>query len=125
MSLDNPFTMHRQSFWEEQAATLPLLWQRLGAIAFSTHKANGHANFKPGELAFMLGKPGPSGWESLSPSQLSNLIAAAKKAGWITPESNSRCLVVPHHSISGGLGNQYEKCAVHHGKRRRGNGVAK
>jgi hypothetical protein len=125
VSLDNPFAMHRQSFWEEQAATLPLLWQRLGAIAFATHKRNGHANFKPGELAMMLGKPGSSGWESLSPSQISNLIASAKKAGWLASESNSRCLVVPHHAITGGLGNEGERCAVHHGKRRRGNGVTR
>jgi hypothetical protein len=123
VSLDNPFAMHRQSFWEEQAATLPLAWQRLGAIAFATHKRNGHANFKPGDLAMMLGRPGPDGWESLSPTHLSNLIATAKKAGWLAPESNSRCLVVPCHAIQGGLGNPNDKCAVHHGKRRRGNGV--
>ena len=125
MSLDNPFTMHRQTFWEEQAATLPLAWQRLGAIAFATHKRNGHANFKAGKLAMMLGKPGPDGWESLSSTHLSNLIASAKKAGWLAPESNSRCLVVPHHAIQGGLGHENEKCAVHHGKRRRGNGVTR
>jgi hypothetical protein len=125
VSLENPFAMHRQSFWEEQAATLPLAWQRLGAIAFATHKGNGHANFKSGELGMMLGKPGPEGWEALSPQHVSNLISTAKKAGWLAAESSSRCLVVPHHAIQGGLGSANEKCAVHHGKRRRGSGISR
>lgn len=112
--------MHRQSFWEEVAADTELpLWNRVAALAFACHRRNGHANFvgKNRELAFLLGKPGKGGWEHVPSDQISRAIKRAKKAGWIAEESNSRCLVVPHHAIAGGLGNEHENCSVHVGRR--------
>lgn len=119
MSKENPFSMHRQGVWEERAADKSLpLWIRLSALAFACHRANGHANFKTGELEILLGKPGLSGqWDRVPATSVSRAIAAAKKAGWIADESNARCLVVPHHAITGGLGSEHEKCSVHIGKR--------
>lgn len=112
--------MHRQSFWEEVAADRDLpLWQRVAALAFACHRANGHANFigKNREIAFLLGRDGPSGRECVPANRISEAIARAKKAKWIDNESNSRCLVVPRHSIQGGLGKERDKCSVHFGKR--------
>lgn len=119
MSRENPFSMHRQSFWEEVAADASLpLWQRVAALAFACHRRNGHANFvaKNRELAYLLGKPGDD-WTYVPADRISRAIARAKDAGWIAVESNSRCLVVPAHAIEGGLGSVYEKCAVHMGRR--------
>lgn len=120
MSKDNPFSMHRQSFWEEVAADTELpLWQRVAALAFACHRGNGHANFigRNRELSFLLGKPGRDGWDYVPANRISEAIKRAKKARWIAEESSSKCLVVPHHAITGGLGNEHEKCSVHMGKR--------
>jgi hypothetical protein len=66
------------------------------------------------ELSLILGKPGEDGaWAYVDKTSISRAIAAAKKAGWIAEESNAKCLVVPHHAITGGMGSQYERCAVH------------
>ena len=119
MSRDNPFSMHRQAVWEERAADKSLpMWVRVAALAFGCHKANGHANFIEHPLKVLLGSPGEDGeWNCVDDSSISRAIAAAKKAGWIAEESNSRCLVVPHHAINGGLGHFYDKCSVHMGRR--------
>jgi hypothetical protein len=119
MSVQNPYGMHYQSVWEERSAN-PLLpnWIRVAALAFGCHRANGHANFKPGELGELLGKPAPGGgWARITPQAVSNAIKLAKNAGWIAEDSTARCLVVPHHAVSGGLGNANEKCPVHAGRR--------
>jgi hypothetical protein len=119
MSITNPFSMHRQAVWEERAADRSLpLWVRVAALAFGCHRRNGHANFIDHPLKVLLGEPGDHGeWKCVEESSISRAIAAAKKAGWIAEESNSRCLVVPHHAIEGGLGHEYDKCSVHMGKR--------
>jgi hypothetical protein len=115
VSVQNPYAMHYQSVWGERAAdpSLPL-WIRLASLAFASHRANGHANFDLRELSLILGKPGEDGaWEYVDKSAISRAIAAAKKAGWIAEESNAKCLVVPYHAITGGMGNPNEKCSVH------------
>lgn len=114
MSIQNPFAMHRQAVWKERAAnraanpTMPL-WIRVASLAFGCHRANGHAAFKLGEIAELLGKPG----EPLSAQSVSNAIKLAKNSGWIAQESTSRCLVVPPHAVSGGLGHPNERCPIH------------
>ena len=116
MSRVNPFAMHRQSFWKEVSTDEKLhLWQPLAALAFAYHRQNGHANFtaKDRELVFLLGQPVEGGWKCAPADQISRAIGRAKKAGWIAAESNSRCLVVPHHVIEGGFGNKYDRCLVH------------
>jgi hypothetical protein len=115
VSVQNPYSMHFQSVWGERAADPALpLWIRLASIAFATHRANGHANFDMRELSLILGKPGVGGaWEYVDKASISRAIAAAKKAGWIAEESNAKCLVVPYHAITGGLGHENERCPVH------------
>jgi hypothetical protein len=106
--------MHYQAVWRERAAsraanpTMPL-WIRIASLAFGCHRRNGHAAFKAGEIAEVLGTPG----EPLSPSSVSNAIKLAKNAGWIGRESSSRCLVVPPHAVQGGIGHPNERCPIH------------
>ncbi|MGO8937604.1 MAG: hypothetical protein ACLQLO_10915, partial [Mycobacterium sp.] len=61
------------------------LWVRVAALAFGCHRRNGHASFKTGEIAEVLGTPG----KALSASSVSNAIRLAKNAGWIAEESNA------------------------------------
>ncbi|RFZ65618.1 hypothetical protein DE4576_03387 [Mycobacterium marinum] len=118
MSIQNPFSMHRQAVWKERAATraanptLPL-WIRVASLALGCHRANGHAAFQSGEIAEILGMPGLP----LSASAVSNAIKAAKNAGWIDARSTSRCLVVPPHAVHGGLGHANDRCGVHGAQR--------
>lgn len=76
---------------------------------------NGHANFAMGELRKLLGKPGPDGKSKLiSDSAVSNAISTAKKHGFIAEDSSARCLVVPRHAITLGVGGTTAtKCLVH------------
>jgi hypothetical protein len=118
-SKDHSGAWHRQTIWAERASDPSLfLWIRVAAMAFGKHTANGHAGFKPGELANLLGKPGKDDlWEQPTPQQLSNAIRQAKKAGWIAEESSSRCLRVPPGAVAGGLNGVHDPCGICDGKR--------
>lgn len=111
----NYWTRHYQSVWLERAADPSLAdWMRLACLAFAKHRANGHANFAPGELGPLLAKAGPDGQlKPLTKSAVSNAIKRAKDRGWISKESTAQCLVVPPHAIAGGRGKPYEACRVH------------
>lgn len=85
------------------------LWIRVASLAFGCHRRNGHATFKTGEIAEILGTPGTP----LSASSVSNAIKLAKNAGWIADQSNARCLMVPPHAVTGGLGHPNDRCPVH------------
>jgi hypothetical protein len=114
VSVQNPFAMHRQTIWMERAAnhaadpTLPL-WIRVASLAFGCHRRNGHAPFRSGEIAEILGTPG----KPLSKTSVANAVRLAKRADWIAQESNARCLVVPPHAVTGGLGHPNDRCPVH------------
>ncbi len=115
----NSWSGHYQSVWLERAKdrTLPD-WLRLAGLAFAKHKANGHANFGLGEIGRLLADVSPSGeCKPLSKSEVSNAIKLAKDKGFIDRASCARCLVVPAHAVTGGLGNWHEKCRVHDGAR--------
>lgn len=84
------------------------LWLRIAFLAYGSHRQNGHANFRPGELVTILGKPG---------DQISRALRKAREKGYLARESTARCLVVPPHAVTGGLGHPNEVCAVHQGKR--------
>jgi hypothetical protein len=106
VSRQNPFAFHYQGVWVERSTDPSLAtWLRVAALAFGSHKKNGHATFASGELAKLLAKPGPDGVpKSPSASSVANAIRIAKRKGWIAQESNARCLVVPPHAVIGGLG---------------------
>jgi hypothetical protein len=95
----------------------PLLpnWLRVAALAYGRHSKNGHANFAPGELRMLLARPGPDGKpKPISASAVANAINQAKAKGFIAEESMARCLVVPRHAVTGGLGGKvWTKCRIH------------
>ncbi|MGV0578974.1 hypothetical protein ABQE57_07995 [Mycolicibacterium elephantis] len=95
-------------------ADMPLRF-RVAFMAYGSVRRNGHACFKPGELAQILG---------VRPDSLSRGIAKAKASGLLMYESSARCLVVPEHVVKGWLGHENDPCAVHHGKRSRGQKLA-
>lgn len=61
---------------------------------------DGHAQFRPSELACILAVAG----RPASPSEVSRAIARAKDRGAIGQESQARCLVVDHLAVNQGKG---------------------
>jgi hypothetical protein len=94
----NPWTRHYQAVWENRAAdhTLPL-WLRLACIAYARHEANGHANFKRGQLSWILGKPpdGNQPFKRVDRWTMQDALALAIRHGWLAEGSCTECLVVP------------------------------
>lgn len=117
MSLDNPWAKHRQSFWAEHAGNPRLpLWIRVSALAYGTHRRNGHAPFKTGEMAIVLTTVNTLTGEVYTPQppNISKAIRTAMEYGFLAQGSGLRCLVVPPHAISGGLlGTERERCRHH------------
>lgn len=107
------FSIHYQHVWMERALTTewakgvpkPPLWLRLAWLAYGRHERNGHANFHQGELVQIFGVQAPA---------VSRAIRDAKRAGFIDPASNVRCLQVSGHAITGGTrGNPKKVCPIH------------
>lgn len=117
MSRENPWTKHRQSFWQEKAGSPNLpLWLRVVALAYGVHRRNGHAPFKGGEIALATAAVDLQSGEIRQPdkTQVSRAIRTAIEYRFLSPESNGRCLVVPPYAITGGmLGRPAERCRWH------------
>lgn len=116
MSGQVTWARHYQHVWQERAgdASLPY-WLRVAALAYGSHKANGHATFKPGAIGLVLASVDTTTGE-LKPMHKANVqraIRAAIEVGWLTPDSGSTCLVVPGHAIAGGKGNPRAECPQH------------
>jgi hypothetical protein len=117
VSLENPFAMHKQAFWASHAGNANLaLWMRVYAAAYGLHRRNGHAPFKPGDLIIATSIVDKETGEVKAPrtDEISRAIRAAIENGFLSPLSNSRCLVVPTWAISGGvLGRPSQVCKLH------------
>lgn len=116
----NPWSRHYQSVWHERTADKRLpLWLRTACLAYGAHRANGHARFKPGEIAMIFGTVDPETGEikSQDKANIQRAIRSAIGAGWLAPTSSTLCLVVPAHAITGGLGYEQEKCTLQHRQR--------
>jgi hypothetical protein len=112
MSRGNAWARHYQSVWQERAARRNLPnWLRVAALAYGAHAANGHALFKPGDLAVALGEPG----RPMNKHNVQRAIKTAVDNGWLSSLSGSTCLVVPAHAITGGMGRPGQLCPVHGG----------
>lgn len=121
MTRSNAWARHYQSIWHERAGdrTLPA-WLRVACLAFGAHAANGHANFGAGQIGLVLGSVDQATGE-IRPMDKHNVQRAITKAvqfGWLAESSGARCLVVPGHAITGGLGRADAACPQH--RRRRG-----
>ncbi len=117
-----PWSRHYLDVWHERAGDPRFpLWFRVAALAYGGHDATGHARFKPGELALILGTIDTSTgeWRTLHKSNVQRVIAKAVEFGLLAPESGSLCLVVPAHAIHGGVGgNGNVPCPLHKRKAR-------
>jgi hypothetical protein len=111
---------HYQSSWQERAANPRLpLWLRVSALAYGNHKANGHANYRPGEVALVLSTVDPATGVITTPDRrdVHAAVRLAVSNGWLAQGSGTTCLVVPAHAVSGGVGNAQALCPVHEKQR--------
>jgi hypothetical protein len=116
MSGQNSWARHYQSAWHERSGDPRFpLWLRVSALAYGSHRANGHAMFKAGQVALVLSKIDPETGEVLVPDSgnVSHAIERAIEYGFLEKGSGTRCLVVPGHAIVGGLGSADEPCPQH------------
>jgi len=101
------------SRWAKDAAVTPLAVRVLFA-AMGRHDRNGHARFRSGELADVLGSIDVTTGE-VRPARrgaVSDAIKAAKRLGYITDESFARCLVLSRHTFQKSWGSP-QPCAAH------------
>lgn len=120
MSRSNPWGRHFQSIWHERSADPRLpYWLRVSALAYGSHRANGHASFKPGQIGLVLGSvdTGTGEVRRLDKGSVQRAIRTAIDYGWLAERSGARCLVVPGHAIAGGLGRADDTCPQHHRER--------
>lgn len=97
---------HYQDDWQARAGDPRLpYWFRIAALAYGSHTENGHARFKHGEIAKILGAVDRETGEFRPFANVRREIARAVEFGLIEEGSYWGCLVVPAHSIKkGGLG---------------------
>ena len=120
MGVMNPWAKHYQAEWENRAADTSLsLWLRVACLAYGRHEANGHANFRRGQLSWILGTPptaeSPT-FKRRDRTEVRDAIALAVRHKWLGEGSCSECLVVPAHAVEGPLGNPNKPCPVHERK---------
>lgn len=105
------WSRHAQDEWERRAGDQRLpKWLRVASLAYASHGNNGHANFRRGDVAVILGTPG----EPLDRRQLHEYIQRAIELEWLADGSTSMCLVVPSHIVDKGrIGEPKKRCRVH------------
>jgi len=111
-----PWARHFQHVWEERSASRSLPdWLRVACLAYGKHRANGHANFRPGEVALVLARLDETTGvvTALARQGVHRAIKVAVGNGWLGAGSTARCLIVPAHAITGGLGRAEDACPQH------------
>lgn len=125
---------HFQDDWQARAGDPRLpYWLRVAALAFGSHADNGHARFKRGEVALILGSVDQETGELHPFANVRREVARAVEFGWLEDGSYWGCLIVPAHSIRrGDWGGKVVPCplaARHRDRRNRSpserNGVVK
>ena len=121
MSAERPWARHYHEVWQERAGDdrLPY-WLRVTALAYGSHLDNGHARFKRGEIALVLGKVNSDTGEVEPYVNVTRAIDTAVTYGWLEPESFYGCLVVPAHAIKKGEHGRKPVCPIHARRRREG-----
>lgn len=112
---DGSWSRHFQEPWAEDALNdvypMPL---RVAFLAFGRHRANGHAVFRQGEVANVLGRFDDRGtWLAADRRTVHRAIQAAVKYGLLAEGSKALCLVVPSHRVTGGMGAADTPCRRH------------
>jgi len=94
-----PWVRHYQDVWERRSGD-PLLpyWLRVAALAYGKQQDNGHAPFRRGQIALILGRP------DHPYAHVGRAIEDAIEYGWLGPGSYWGCLIVPFdHAKKGKL----------------------
>lgn len=117
-----PWARHYQEPWHDDALNprfpLPL---RVAFLAYGTHRANGHAKFKQGEIAKVLGHLDDEGHPVPADRRtVWRAIQQAVEYGLLAEGSKALCLVVPSHRIAGGIGDEHAPCPRHPKRLNRG-----
>lgn len=110
MSAERFWARHFQDEWQARAGDPRLpRWLRVAALAYGSHTNNGHARFKRGEVALILGSiDRETGVVGPYPN-VRREVALAVEFGWLEEGSYWGCLIVPAHSIR--KGDMYAKPA--------------
>lgn len=88
-------------------------WLRVTALAYGSHADNGHARFKRGEVALILGTVDHETGELRPFANVRREISRAVEYGWLEEGSYWGCLIVPAHSIrKGELGHRPAPCPL-------------
>lgn len=88
-------------------------WLRVAALAYGSHTDNGHARFKRGEVALILGTVDHDTGEVRPFANVRREIARAVEYGWLEDGSYWGCLIVPAHAIrKGDLGKKPAPCPL-------------
>jgi len=97
VNTSRPWARHYQDEWHRRAGDPRLpYWLRVAALAYGSHVDNGHANYKRGQIALVLGKPGEPY------DRVGRAISDAIEYGWLNPGSWWGCLIVPERAIRKG-----------------------
>lgn len=117
-----PWARHFLDVWQERAGDPRLPpWFRVAALAYGSHQNNGHAPFKPGQVALVLGGIDASTGEFIPCRNVTRPISLAVEFGLLAPGSYHRCLIVPSHAVRKGAMFTAPTVCAHedeHGRRR-------
>lgn len=111
------WSRHYQESWHERSGDRRLpRWLRVTALAYGSHDNNGHAQFKRGDIALILGSVDGTTGEiiPLSRQRVYECIQLAIELDFLAEGSNARCLIVPaHHARKGKLTDRVKPCPIH------------
>lgn len=109
-----PWSAHAQGPWRDDAANprfpMPL---RVAFLAYSQHRANGHAKFRQREVARVLGRTIDGDFVEADRRTVSRAIRQAVDYGLLAEGSKALCLIVPGHRVQGGQGEADDECPRH------------
>lgn len=107
------YSQLEMGLFARNAAVTPLAVRVLFA-ALGRHDRDGHARFRVGELADILGRIDVTTGEirRARKDTVSDAIAAAKHLGYIAEESGARCLVLHRRTFQKAHG-RIEDCDIH------------
>jgi hypothetical protein len=111
------WSRHYQDTWHERSGDPRLpRWFRLVCLAYGSHDNSGHARFKRGEVALVLGAMDQATGEviPLSRQRVHEAVRQAVELGFLSEGSIPMCLVVPAHDVRKGANDAAPKtCPVH------------
>lgn len=118
-----PWSRHYQDSWHERSGDPRLpRWFRLVALAYGSHDNGGHARFKRGEVALVLGTVDQTTGAvvPLSRQRVHEAVRQAVELGFLADGSIPMCLVVPAHDVRKGPNGAASKpCSIHVRRARR------